>query len=177
MKLNPPRPPVDQYIRFGSVSDKQLNYKDLFTLKADSGQTPWVPSRFTQKDLLKRIASRRLSLNDLNFVPEEGSAVPYEMFPRLGRFNPRADYDVTIGRPSTFNFPEQQPDYDPNWLRDYTASPVIAPEEKTKNPFPRLSNLDPNGYLTAMVEEGTTTSIPSFPDLINENAQAKTSIG
>lgn len=177
MKLNTTRTSPDLYIRFGGNEEKQLSYRDNFKIEPNSGQTPWVPSRFGQPDLLKRISNRRLNLNNLNFVPEGPDGQAYEMFPGGGRFNEPEDYDLSIGRPKTPNFPEQQPDFNPGWLNMYSLSPVIAPGDKIKNPFPRLGDLDPNGYLAAMAEEGTNSSIPNFPDLINENAQAKVSIG
>lgn len=176
MNIDRPRTVPSDYIKFGGVQDKKLDYKDQYKLKANTQETPWVTSRFGSQDIQKRIANRRLNLNELNFVPEAGPTNSYEMFPRLGRFNMETDYDFEIGRPATANFPEQQPDFDPNWNGSYGLSPILPPEEKIKNPFPRATNLDPNGYLAAMIAQGTNTSIPSFPDLINENPQASTSI-
>lgn len=176
MKLDKPKTTPAKYIGFGGNKDKQLSFKDQYDLPARSQETPWVTSRFGPRDLVKAIANKRLNFNDLNFLPEGQVTEGYEMFPGRGRFNPQDDYDFGIGRPSTPNFPEQQPDFNPLWNEDYLASPVIAPDEKIKNPFPRQDNIDPNGYLMAMVEQGMTTTIPSFPDLINENPQASTSI-
>lgn len=176
MKINRPRTTPDAYIKIGGTRDKKLNYKEQYELKAVSQETPWVSSRFGTEDIQKRIANRRLTLNELNFVPETGAINSYEMFPRLGRFAMETDYDFEIGRPATSNFPEQQPDFNPNWNTSYELSPVLPPEEKIKNPFPRAGNIDPNGYLAALMAQGTNTSIPSFPDLINENPQASTSI-
>lgn len=176
MKLGTPRTTPDQYIKFGGDTTKRLTYKDEFALKPQSAETPWVPSRFGQPDLLRRISNRRLNLNNLNFVPEGEQATGYEMFPGEGRFDMSADYDFGIGRPNTPNYPEQQPDFNPAWNDAYSLSPVIPPEEKTKNPFPRQGNLDPHGYLQALMQQGTNTNIPVLPDLINENPQAQTSI-
>jgi hypothetical protein len=98
------------------------------------------------------------------------------MFPGRGRFNPSEDYDLAIGRPATLNFPEQQPDFNPTWNNLYLSSPVIPPGDKSKNPFPRRDNIDPNGYLQEMLQQGLTSSITPFPDLINENPQSSLSI-
>jgi hypothetical protein len=176
MKTDKPRTTPDVYINFGGDTSKKLSYKDQFEVKASSAETPWVPSRFGQSDLLRAVSNRRLNLNHLNFVPEGVSDQPYEMFPGKGRFAMEQDYDFAIGRPQTPNFPEQQPDFDPNWNNAYTLSPVIKPEEKIKNPFPRQDNLDPNGYLQAMMEEGTTTDIQAMPELIDENPKSSISI-
>jgi len=47
---------------------KRLDFDELFSSKASSGEYPWNPSRFTSKDLLKRAMTRKTSLNpDLNF--------------------------------------------------------------------------------------------------------------
>ncbi len=171
MKLNKPKTTPDKYITFGGNTSKKIHFKDQY-----KSELP-VPSRFGQPDLLDRISNRRLNLNDLNFVPEGEMGDGYEMFPGRGRFDMEVDYDFAIGRPNTPNYPEQQPDFDPLWNDAYSLSPVIAPEEKIKNPFPRQNNLDPNGYLQAMVEADPNTEIPALPDLINENPQAQTSIG
>lgn len=176
MKLNKPKTSPDKYIGFGGEKSKKLHFKDQYEVKPESAETPWIPSRFGQPDLLSRISNRRLNLNDLNFVPEGENATGYEMFPGKGRFDMSVDYDFNLGRPNTPNYPEQQPDFDPLWNEAYSLSPVIAPDEKIKNPFPRQNNLDPNGYLQTMMEQGTNTNIPVLPDLINENPQAQISV-
>jgi hypothetical protein len=176
MKIDRPRTSPGDYIKFGGNQDKKLKFKDQYDLKAAVQETPWITSRFGPQDLTKRVANRRLNLNELNFVPEGELQDGYEMFPGRGRFNMETDYDFTIGRPSTPNYPEQQPDFDPEWNNSYGLSPVIPPGEKIKNPFPRQDNIDPNGYLSAMLAEGTNTDIPKFPNLINENPQASLSI-
>ena len=176
MKIDKPRTTPEKYIGFGGNQNKKLSFKAQYDLPATSQETPWVTSRFGPRDLTKRVANRRLNFNDLNFLPEGQEVEGYEMFPGRGRFNVEGDYDFAIGRPATPNYPEQQPDFNPNWNTSYLSSPVIPPGDKIKNPFPRQDNIDPNGYLLAMMEEGMNTGIPAFPDLINENPQASTSI-
>ncbi len=176
MNLNKPKTSPEKYIGFGGNQDKKLSFKDQYDLPAKAQETPWVTSRFGPKDLVKAIANKRLNFNDLNFLPEGQVVEGYEMFPGRGRFNPSEDYDLAIGRPATPNFPEQQPDFNPTWNTLYMSSPVIPPGDKTKNPFPREGNIDPNGYLMEMMQQGLNTAISPFPDLINENPQASTSV-
>lgn len=176
MKIDKPRTTPEKYIGFGGNQDKKLSFKAQYDLPAKSQETPWISSRFGRQDLTKRIANRRLNFNDLNFLPEGQEVKGYEMFPGQGRFDVNTDYDFPIGRPATPNFPEQQPDFNPFWNTSYISSPVISPDDKIKNPFPRQDNVDPNGYLAQMMEQGLNTNIPMFPDLINENPQTSTSI-
>lgn len=176
MKLDTKRTTPSDYIGFGGNTNKKLTFKDQFEAKPSSAETPWVPSRFQQSDLLNRISNRRLNLNDLAFVPEGDGPGTYEMFPGRGRFSMDTDYDFAIGRPQTPNFPEQQPDFDPAWNDAYGLSPVLKPEDKIKNPFPRQDNIDPNGYLAAMLQGEGTAQITAFPNLINENPQASISV-
>ena len=58
----------------------------------------------------------------------------------------------------------------------YALSPVIKPGNKIKNPLPRRDNIDPNGYLKALVEEGTNTNIPAFAPAIDETVNSGISI-
>lgn len=177
MKLEKPRTTPNDYIQFGGEQKRRLNFKENYDIPAFTAKTPWVPSRFTREDLINRVANQKTVRNKkLNFVPEEPGEDPYAMFTNLGRFDPEIDYDFSIGRPLTNSFPEQQPDFNPLWKEVYTYSPVIPPEEKTENPFPRQANLDPNGYLLAMAELGTDTSIPVLPDLISENPQGSVGV-
>jgi hypothetical protein len=176
MKIDKPKTSPEKYIGFGGNQDKKLSFKDQYDLPAKSQETPWVTSRFGPQDLVKAIANKRLNFNDLNFLPEGQAVQGYEMFPGQGRFSMKDDYDFSIGRPATPNFPEQQPDFDPAWNDSYLSSPIIPPEDKTKNPFPRKDNIDPNGYLLAMLANSGSTAIAPFPDLINENPQSSPSI-
>jgi len=174
--LNKPRTSPEKYIGLGGDKTKKLSFRNQYALPASSQETPWVTSRFTPEDLTKSIANRRLNFNDLNFVSEDGFNQAYEMFPGRGRFDSYTDYDYELGRPATPNFPEEQPDFNPLWNELYISSPIIPPSDKSKNPFPRAQNPDPNGYLQQMMEEGLTSLISPFPELINENPQASTSI-
>lgn len=176
MKIDKPKTTPEKYIGFGGNKETKKSFKSQYDLPATSQETPWVTSRFGPQDLIKRVANRRLNFNDLNFLPEGQIVEGYEMFPGRGRFNPIDDYDDFIGRPATPNFPEQQPDFNPEWNSSYISSPVLPASEKIKNPFPRKDNIDPNGYLLEMVEQGLSSSIPKLPELINENPQPSTSI-
>jgi hypothetical protein len=176
MKIDRPRTTPGDYIKFGGNKDKQLNFKDLYDRKASTQELPWINSRLDADSLKTKLGAQKLNRNALNFVPENGFETDYEMFPGLGRFDMETDYDFAVGRPSTPSFPEQQPDFDPNWNNSYGLSPVIPPEEKIKNPFPRQDNIDPNGYLAAMMAEGTNTNIPKLPEIISENPQTSLSI-
>lgn len=172
MKLDKPKTTPSAYIEFGGNTEKRVRPRDQYSIKPESAQTPWVPSRFGQPDLLRAISNRRLNLNNLNYVEEGEQTKPYEMFPRKGRFAPDVDYDNILGRPQTPNYPEQQPDFSPVWNELYKLSPVIAPEDKSVNPFPRQDNMDPHGYLQAMLAQGPTTQVTDFPDLIDENSKS-----
>jgi hypothetical protein len=139
---------------------KNLNFDELFRAKPEGGGYPWNPSRFTEKDLTKRMMTRKRQLNpSLNFVPnspffdENAEVTPeYELFEGLGRFNRPDDYDFGEGRPFTRQRPEDQPDFNPTWVEAYRLSPTIKPGRSAKNPMPRIKNPDPNGYLMAMAE-------------------------
>ena len=137
---------------------KRLDFDDLFSSKASEGQYPWNPSRFGPKDLLKRSQTRKMNLNpDLNFVgnspffdgnPDKPTQ-DYELFEGLGRFNRPFDYDFEEGRARTKQRPEQQPDFNQEWIEAYNISPTLNPGENAKNPMPRMRNPDPHGYLMA----------------------------
>jgi hypothetical protein len=143
----------------GTVA-KRLDFGDLFRSKPETGEYPWNPSRFTERDLLKRMMTRKISLNpDLNFAPntpffDDNSEVTpgYDMF-GLGRFNRPTEYDFENGRPLTALKPQDQPDFNPQWMEAYKLSPTLDPSKVAKNPMPRLRNPDPNGYLMAMAEK------------------------
>ena len=139
---------------------KRLDFNDLFKSRAADGEYPWNPSRFTSRDLLKRSMTRKTTLNpDLNFVgnspffDENRSATQdYEVFEGIGRFNRPFDYDFEEGRPRTKQRPEEQPDFNQEWLEAYNISPTLNPAENASNPMPRMRNPDPKGYLMAEAE-------------------------
>ncbi|NBX51342.1 hypothetical protein EBT25_15810, partial [bacterium] len=63
---------LDRYIDYAKdpfLKKRQVNFDDSFASKPSSGAAPWMPSRFEQSDLLRRIQTRKLRLNPgLNFV-------------------------------------------------------------------------------------------------------------
>lgn len=138
---------LDRYIRDDTFRKRKvLNFDELFLSPASSGQYPWNPSRFTQADLLRKMMTRKLSLNPgLNFVgdtPEQ-----YEVFAGLPNFDRVTQYSFADGRALTSQRPEDQPGYNPLWADSYRLSPTIPPEKKIKNPMPRALDPDPRGFL------------------------------
>jgi len=150
---------TNPFNRRGQIG-KNLNFEELFRAKPDSGQYPWNPSRFTERDLTNRMMTRKRELNpELNFVQnspffDNNQEVnsQYELFEGLGRFNRPESYDFNEGRALTSQRPEDQPDFNPVWVQAYRLSPTIKPGKSAKNPMPRMKNPDPNGYLMAMAE-------------------------
>jgi len=146
--------------RQGQVT-KRLDFNELFRAKPINGGYPWNPSRFTEEDLTKRMMTRKQTLNPtLNFIgnspffddnKEVGPG--YEMFEGLGRFNRPLDYNFDEGRPNIEQRPQQQPDFNPQWIEAYKISPTLNPGKVAKNPMPRMKNPDPNGYLMALAEK------------------------
>jgi hypothetical protein len=158
--------------RQGQVT-KKLDFHDLFASKPVTGDYPWNPSRFTERDLIKRMMTRKETLNPaLNFVGnapffdgnQNGVTPEYELFAGLGRFN-RPDYDFTEGRAKTPQRPQQQPDFNPQWVEAYKVSPTVDPEKIAKNPMPRLRNPDPQGYLMAMAEKRAENEVEDKPSI------------
>ncbi len=139
---------------------RQLNFNELFASKPATGDYPWNPSRFGSEDLTRRAMTAKRVLNPrLNFVPNtpffdtnEEVTPEYDMF-GLGRFNRPEDYDFDEGRAKTVQRPQDQPDFNPNWIEAYKLSPTLNPGKVAKNPMPRLRNPDPNGFLMAMAEK------------------------
>jgi hypothetical protein len=138
-----------------------LNFDELFRAKPEGGGYPWNPSRFNEEDLLKRMMTRKRTLNpSLNFVSnspyfQTNTETPadYEVFEGLGRFNRPEEYDFNEGRALTNQRPQDQPDFNPVWIEAYRLSPTVAPGKAAKNPMPRMKNPDPNGYLMAAAEK------------------------
>jgi len=140
----------------------QLNFRELFRNKYDTetGGAPWVPSRFTSDDLLKSIQTRKITQNPrLAFVPnspfwdknnELSPSQYYDMF-GLGRFD-RSDYDFETGRANTKARPQDQPDFNPQWVEAYKLSPTVSPDKRAKNPMPRMKNPDPNGFIMSLAQ-------------------------
>jgi hypothetical protein len=134
----------------------KVDYATLFTIPADSFQTPFSPGRFNETDIRKSLSARKQKLNPgLGFVEfkqdEEGRVIPNEVFAGIGGpFNRQKDYNFNDGRPNTRQRPEDQPDYNPMWKEMYAFSPTV--EERSENPMPRMSNPDPKGRLMAQAE-------------------------
>lgn len=174
---------TNPFNRRGQIG-KRLDFDDLFRAKPETGEYPWNPSRFTDRDLLKRAMTNKVTLNpDLNFVGntpffDDNSEVTsqYELFEGLGRFNRPEDYDFNEGRARTFQRPQDQPDFNPEWLEAYKISPTMNPGKAAKNPMPRLRNPDPNGYLMAMAErraENEFEDKPSIAQLLDREGLIK----
>ena len=170
--------------RQGQVS-KKLDFHDLFASKPASGDYPWNPSRFSERDLIKRMMTRKETLNPaLNFVGnapffdnnENGVTPEYELFEGLGRFNRPEDYDFDEGRGKTAQRPQNQPDFNSEWMEAYKLSPTVNPAKMAKNPMPRLRNPDPQGYLMAMAEKRAENEVedkPSISQLLDRQGLVK----
>ena len=170
--------------RQGQVS-KKLDFHDLFASKPASGDYPWNPSRFSERDLIKRMMTRKETLNPaLNFVGnapffdnnENGVTPEYELFEGLGRFNRPEDYDFDEGRGKTAQRPQNQPDFNSEWMEAYKLSPTVNPAKMAKNPMPRLKNPDPQGYLMAMAEKRAENEVedkPSISQLLDRQGLVK----
>ena len=144
----------------GRVS-RQLNFNDLFASKPATGAPPWTPSRFKAEHLTNALQTRKATLNPrLRFVgnspffddENQLAAKDYELFEGLGRFDRPVAYNFEEGRALTRNRPQNQPDFNPEWVDAYNVSPTVNPSKRAKNPMPRMRNPDPNGYLMAMAE-------------------------
>lgn len=144
----------------GRVS-RQLNFNDLFASKPSTGAPPWTPSRFKAEHLTNALQTRKATLNPrLRFVgnspffDDENQLDPkdYELFEGLGRFDRPEAYDFNEGRALTRNRPQNQPDFNPEWIDAYNVSPTVNPSKRAKNPMPRMKNPDPNGYLMSVAK-------------------------
>ena len=108
--------------------------------------------------LLRRMKTRKATLNpDLKNVGnspyfKDGSklAEGHELFEGIGRFNRQEQYDFTAGRPLTAQRPEDQPDFNPTWMKAFEISPTVNPDDKPKNPNPSYARPDPNGFIQMM---------------------------
>jgi hypothetical protein len=145
----------------GARIASKLNFRDLFESKPATGAPPWTPSRFKAEHLTNALQTRKATLNPrLRFVgnspffDDENQLDPkdYELFEGLGRFDRPVAYNFEEGRALTRNRPQNQPDFNPEWVDAYNVSPTVKPSKRAKNPMPRSRNPDPNGYLMAMAE-------------------------
>lgn len=140
---------------------RKLNFNDLFASKPATGAPPWTPSRFKAEHLTNALQTKKVTLNprlrfagNSPFFDDENQLDPkdYELFEGLGRFDRPQAYDFNEGRPLTRNRPQNQPDFNPEWIEAYNVSPTVDPGKRAKNPMPRMRNPDPNGYLMSVAE-------------------------
>jgi hypothetical protein len=159
------------YAKEPFVKKKQLNFDELFQSSASLGQYPWNPSRFTQSDLLRKMMTRKLSLNPgLNFIGE--TAEQYQVFAGMPNFNRTTEYDFVNGRALTTQRPETQPGFNQLWPETYRLSPTISADKKIKNPMPRASDPDPRGFLMAAAQQqvdSEATGKASVSQLLSKN--------
>ena len=131
---------TNPFNRRGDIT-KRLDFDDLFTARAATGEYPFNPSRFESGDLTKKAMSQKLTQNPgLNFTPNtpffddnEKATADYQLFEGLGRFNRAMDYDFDEGRAKTYQRPQDQPDFNPNWMKAYGISPTVNPGSASKN--------------------------------------------
>ena len=145
----------------GARIASKLNFRDLFESKPATGAPPWTPSRFKAEHLTNALQTKKATLNPrLRFVgnspffDDENQLDPkdYELFEGLGRFDRPEAYDFNEGRALTRNRPQNQPDFNPEWIDAYNVSPTVNPSKRAKNQMPRMKNPDPNGYLMSVAE-------------------------
>jgi len=164
---------LDRYIDYTKdpfVKKRKVDFNDSFAAKPSTGASPWMPSRFEQTDLLRRIQTRKLSLNpSLNFVGDNPEQ--YEVFANIGRFVRNESYDFNEGRPLTSLRPEEQPGFSSIWMEAYRISPTINPDKRASNPMPRVKNPDPKGYMMAEAEKRALNEVEdnkSVAQLLNK---------
>lgn len=135
------------------LKQKKIDYSDSFQAKASEGEPPFNVNRFGARELNNKLVTKKLALNPrLNFVGDQPEQ--YEVFAGIGRFDTERPelFDFDLGRPRTkMNF-TSAPDFKKDWVDFYRLSPTINPEDKVKNPIPRLRNPDPKGFLMAAAE-------------------------
>jgi len=146
---------LDRYFDYGKdlfAKKRNLNFDDLFSVKANSGAPPWNLNRFDSTDLLRRIQTKKLIQNPGLQQVGEG---PTEVFAGIGRFDRNKDYDFMNGRAKTNQRPEEQPGFNTTWGEFYSLSPTMNPGKRISNPMPRAKNPDPKGYIMAQMEQKT----------------------
>jgi hypothetical protein len=143
---------LDRYLDYGKdlfAKKRNLNFDDLFSVKANSGSPPWNLNRFDSTDLLRRIQTKKLIQNP---GLQQVGGKDNEVFAGIGRFDRNKDYDFTNGRALTNQRPEEQPGFTPTWGEFYSLSPTLDPGKRINNPMPRAKNPDPKGYIMAQME-------------------------
>ena len=152
---------VDLFFKKGSKGLRKIDYEESF--RAKSNEPPFNINRFGREELRSKIVSKKPTLNRrLDFVDDPGS---FELFTGLGRFdNGRTNkeepelslYSFEMGRANTKLDFRQSPEFQAKgeiWRERYSLSPTISPDDRIKNPMPRLANPDPKGYLMATAEQ------------------------
>jgi len=173
---------LDRYLDYGKdlfVKRKNLNFDELFSVKANSGSAPWTLNRFDSNDLRKKITTQKLRLNPgLKQVGDEQSK---EVFSGIGSFD-RDKYDFINGRALTNQRPEEQPGFNKMWMEFYNLSPTVKPPDRISNPMPRAKNPDPKGYIMARMQkkaeneaEGNVSVAQLVSDSSNSEEETKTS--
>ena len=167
-----------EYTKDPFIKKRQVNFDDSFQAKASTGVSPWMPSRFEQQDLLRRVQTRKAQLNPgLNFLGD--SPEVFEVFAGIGRFTRKDNYDFENGRPLTALRPEEQPGFSDIWVEAYKLSPTLNPDKRASNPMPRLRNPDPKGYLMATAEkrvENETEDNKSVAQLLASKTEDKAEV-
>ena len=141
--------------------NRQLDFGELFTAKAATGEYPWNNDRFQTEDLIKKAQSRKKVTNPrMNFVSnspwfsDDKEAEPdFQLFEGLGRFRKASDYDFNEGKPMTRQCPQDQPDFSQRWVELYELSPTLNPSDSVRNLMPSARNPDPRGYLMGQAEK------------------------
>ena len=138
----------DSQLKF--LKETNIDYADSF--KKSSTEPPFTINRFDERDLRRKLTSKKPKLNPrLSFINDE-NAQAFELFTGVGRFDTAKKdlYSFEQGRPNTkMNFTDY-PDYKPMWAELYAASPTV--EKKSKNTMPSLRNPDPQGIILARAE-------------------------
>jgi hypothetical protein len=149
-RLNSPEQTIN---KVDSVFRKnaQINYSEAF--KAKATQPPFDINHFDASDLKNKLLAKKQVQNPgLNFVSDDPQN--FELFSGLGRFDTNRGelYNFEQGGPNTRQRFTQSPEYNPMWGNLYQVSPTIKPSDRISNPFPRLKNPDPKGYIMAAAE-------------------------
>ena len=145
--------PEDSIKKVDSVFKKnsKIDYADSF--KAKPSQPPFDINHFDAGDLRNKLLAKKQVQNPgLNFVSDDPQN--FELFSGLGRFDSNRGelYNFEEGGPNTRERFTQSPEFNPMWAKLYQVSPTIKPDDRITNPFPRLKNPDPKGYIMAAAE-------------------------
>ena len=131
--------------------NSKIDYASSF--KAKPSQPPFDINRFDESDLRNKLLAKKQVQNPgLNFVSYNPR--DFELFAGLGRFDTNRGelYSFENGGPNTRSRFTQTAEFNPMWAELYKVSPTIKPGDKVSNPFPRMKNPDPKGYIMAAAE-------------------------